>query len=282
MLRDLLADGDGRAAVVAAIGVHREQDIVADRAAHRRDVPDIVVGAETDFHLHRLEACVDVAARFFHQGGGPVGPFPAKEPRGVGLHARAKRAAQQLVDRLLERLAHDVPQRDVDGADRSDVGALVVQPFPDDFVIERIAADHMRVERTARRHRCPFAPAGDAGVGYHFDQAERALSRGAHGVREWILDRIYRRVRLDVDDFHFTAPEVGVCQTLRATFIITAKLIRRNSSPWNSPKVFSAERPNAWFLPAGTCRTLPARCSWPPARCRRSACGCPGLPGLPR
>ena len=74
--------------------------------------------------------------------------FDPVEAGGVRLHARAERAAEQLVDGHVVKLAGDVPQRDVDGADRRDHRALaavvarhVVHPVPQHFGVERIGAD---------------------------------------------------------------------------------------------------------------------------------------------
>ena len=43
-----LSDGNRRTAVIRAVGIDGEQDVVADGTAHRRDVLDVVVGAEAD------------------------------------------------------------------------------------------------------------------------------------------------------------------------------------------------------------------------------------------
>ncbi len=77
-----------------------------------------------------------------------------------------------------------------------------MQALPDDFVVEGIAADHLGIERTPRRNRGALCPARDAGIGDHLDHAERPLARRAHGVGERILHRVYRRIGLDVGDFH--------------------------------------------------------------------------------
>ena len=55
-----LADGNGAAAFIRTVGIHRQQNFVTDGFTHRSDVLDIVIGAEAHFHFHRLKARVGV------------------------------------------------------------------------------------------------------------------------------------------------------------------------------------------------------------------------------
>ena len=153
-----LTDRNRRAAVIGAIGIHCEQNIVADGATHCRHILDVVVGAEADLHLHRLEALIDIATRLVDECGGGVTAFAPEETGRIGVDLAAKAAAEQLMDRLVECLAHEIPQRDIDAADRADIGALQLQAFPDHGVVKRAAADHLRFERAPRRHARALAP----------------------------------------------------------------------------------------------------------------------------
>ena len=71
------------------------------------------------------------------------------ELAGVGAQVIPALAAQQLVDRHVERLALDVPQGDVQGGDAGkDDGPAILSPegglvelIPDDLVVQRVHAD---------------------------------------------------------------------------------------------------------------------------------------------
>ena len=99
-------------------------------------------------------------------------------------------AAEQLVDRQTERLAHDVPQCHVDAADRllgraaaAKEDRALVHPLPQDSDVKGVLADHALAQparnrvRKGRvddrlghhRRRIDFADAGDAGIGVHTD-----------------------------------------------------------------------------------------------------------------
>ena len=192
----------GRTPVIATIGIDREQNVVTDGAAHCCDILDVVVRAEADLHLHRLEARIGVAACFRYQGSGFIRAITPEKAGSIGLDAIAKSAAQQVMDRLIKGFAHDVPQGDVYGADRRGIGALLVQALPDYFVVKGIAADDVRLDSAACRHGSALAPSGNPAVGEHFDNTERPLTGRAHRVGEGFLHRIDQRVGLDVNDFH--------------------------------------------------------------------------------
>ena len=98
-------------------------------------------------------------------------------------------AADQLVDRPAAGLADDVPERDVDAAQRRRRHALaavvldaVVEVFPDHLDVERVAADDARAELRLdvglgdRRRAVALAPADDAVGGLDLDDAGAALS----------------------------------------------------------------------------------------------------------
>src|SRR3972149_10385148 len=64
VFRELPAYRYGGAAGIGAVGVHREQYVVTDGAAHCRNVLDVIFRAEANLHLHRLEALVSVAPAY--------------------------------------------------------------------------------------------------------------------------------------------------------------------------------------------------------------------------
>ena len=105
---------------------------------------------------------------------------------GVELDAVAHRPAEELVDRQVEDLAADVPERDVDGADAFDAGAAAAHVgevaedlVPDPLDVRGVLArDHAAdlLERGAERavgekgRAGDLTPAGDAFVGRHLDE----------------------------------------------------------------------------------------------------------------
>ena len=66
------------------------------------------------------------------------------QQRGVGPHPLAIASAQQAPDRLPGGLAENVPQRDVDAADRVRDGAAAPQP---EGVLVQLLADALRLQR---------------------------------------------------------------------------------------------------------------------------------------
>ena len=73
-------------------------------------------GVAADLHLHALEAADAIGLGFGREVGGGFALL-VEAARGIGLDPVAA-AAEQPVDRHVGDLAGDVPQRDVDAADR--------------------------------------------------------------------------------------------------------------------------------------------------------------------
>ena len=80
-----------------------------------------------------------------------VGAVAAVEPGGVGAHAVADRPAHEDVHRLPERPPHEVPERDVDAAQRLDreaplavIAQMIVEALPVPFDRERVLAGEKR------------------------------------------------------------------------------------------------------------------------------------------
>ena len=108
---------------------------------------------------------------------------------GIGGCARPGRA-HQAVDRQARRLAGDVPERDVDGADGPPGGVAVArrQPEIELLPVERVLAHHLRLEEADERLRVACrTPAGGAEegmalhavIGAQRQQAELATARKA-------------------------------------------------------------------------------------------------------
>ncbi len=136
------------------------------------------------------------------------------ETRRVRTHLVAEGAADQLVHGLVERLADDVPERDVHAADGRDRHAreavvldLVVEQLPDGLDIERVEADQRglveRLDHAARDGGGPvaIAPSDDAGIGHDLDHAGalRLVVLAARGG-EGLVDLYHELVRNDIGD----------------------------------------------------------------------------------
>ena len=125
---------------------------------------------------------------------------------GIALAVVARHAAQQGVDRAAEHLAFDIPQREVEGADRVDFlasrrieeGARHV--LPEALDVLRVLADEASGGLLEGVARAAFADAGDAGVGFDGDD-EVALVEERIGA--------FRRVHADARDLHLG--DGGVC-----------------------------------------------------------------------
>jgi hypothetical protein len=150
--------------------------------------------------LEGLEALRDHLARRLEEGlGRALGPVPAI---GIAKDAVAHSPAEQLIDWNAQRLAEDIPARDLDGGDdrAMDVAGVerdaVEQAFgertdaagilPDDQMFELADAGLGRADETVES---ALANAMDAGVGMDLDE-EPILPAGAD------------RERLDAGDPH--------------------------------------------------------------------------------
>ena len=179
------------------------------------------IDAVPELHFHQREARIEVAQRLVGEARRLALSRDAVEPGGVGLHATAKGATQQLVDRLPVELAHDVPERDVDRADRGDHRSLaavvarhVVHAVPQHLGVERIAADHQRPQRVLDHRggdlgrleplRECLAPPDQPIVGDDLEQRGGALPDPPLRERERFRQRALQDVHLQVGDLHRT------------------------------------------------------------------------------
>ena len=151
-------------------------------AANEREV---VGDVKADLELDALEALPAIAFHFLDDvivriaGGEPVGA------RRVGLDVGAQGPAHEPVNRRAEMLALDIPERDVDAAQRGDgeaflalVAEFFVQQLPQAFARQRVLTDEIGAigahdGGVERRRAETFAPAFDAAVGDDLDDAAR-------------------------------------------------------------------------------------------------------------
>jgi hypothetical protein len=107
---------DGLLRPVVAVAVDHDPCIVAHDLAGGRDPLGVVLGRAADLELRRGEPLIDRLAEWL---GGVLAPLGDVRGRGVGDDLAAPVPAEQPVDRLLGGLPEDVPQRDVDGRERT-------------------------------------------------------------------------------------------------------------------------------------------------------------------
>ena len=182
-------------------------------------------GVAADLHLHALEAAGAVS---FGLAGDAVDALAllVEPAAGIGLDPVAA-GPEQLIDRHFRDLAGDVPQRDVDAADRvHDDAAPPVLPgahehlLPQPLDHQRVLADEQRLQilldtgRGGAAARPRLADADRAVIGLDLDQqrpASRLHPRGA-GVRR--LAFIGERDRADVLDLHGDLLPASSCPNL--------------------------------------------------------------------
>jgi hypothetical protein len=145
--------------IPALVRIEHELDVRPDRFADHAHALSVGFGREPrDLYLERAIAVLEV-----HGGLTPeiirALAVAIVEAGDVGGHARTQRAAEQGVHGPIRRLAHEIPERDVDGADRRhELAALLrqrrdaaharvsqrEQVLPDALDAERILADDQR------------------------------------------------------------------------------------------------------------------------------------------
>ena len=135
-----------------AVAVRAVDDHViplARTAPRRVDRGQVVLGVAPEPHLHPPEAVRDMPRGLGLELVDVVRP---EEPARVG-GAAVRRGAEQLPDRRTLLLAAQVPERDVEAADRGDRRSLaavparqVVEPAPEPLRLGRVAADQVRRE----------------------------------------------------------------------------------------------------------------------------------------
>ena len=210
-LLDRAADPQGFLVAVAPGRVEHHRVVVADRLAHRLADLDVVAPG-----LRRMDLVGAPAGRLVMPGLLDIGLG-----RGVDLGAGiggdlVARRADQAMDRQPRRLAGNVPQRDVAGADRAHRGGPGARPQEavEALAVERVLTHQDRLQKAdqarpveARRVRrgAEKGVAGDAVIGRDRQQPEIALA--GRSRRVMAIDR--RRNALpgeqgqaDIGDLH--------------------------------------------------------------------------------
>src|SRR5229473_8640670 len=123
------SDADRAARRIAVIGIEGEREAVADQPAHGPRLGDVARDVAIEPGAVVVEADLDRGgivpqARFDDAQHLALAALAIAADRGVERQARAPSAAEQLVDRLPEELALQIPQRDVDGRERAGQRAL--------------------------------------------------------------------------------------------------------------------------------------------------------------
>jgi len=193
---DRPAIGDRSHAVIGMVRVDHQADALADLRAHRTGRRHVVAQAEPDLQLHGGKSLRGIARRLLAQIGLVVRALAAIEPGRIGGDRHADRPAHQRMDGLPERPAGEVPQRDVDPAERLDGEALLaviaeagVEIFPDRLAGARVASrEQLAVEphdrRIQPRRPVDLAEAADAVLRNDLHDERPALVVPGAGIGE--------------------------------------------------------------------------------------------------
>ena len=221
------ADPDRGRGIVGVVRVRHQPHLRPDRAADQGDPRGVRLDRQqAQLDLDRGDArrrvAFDLGGKLRHHRVRVAEILGVVAPGPVGHGPVAERAAHQVMDRPVQRLAPDVPERDVDGADRLDVGsrpseiaAERVVPLPDPHRRVRRLADQTRAEDVGDRARdrlsrpvlTAFAPADDPVIRGDLHQRAGAFRKprlaGIErvGARGRLQDH-----RLDAGDLHVRPP----------------------------------------------------------------------------
>ena len=221
----LAAEPDRMVCGEAAAGVAHQRHAGPDRLAHGGDPLDVFFHMRLpDPHLHTAEAFGDVAGGFLRQLVGR-----RRQPQaGAGIDRDAvARGAQQVGDRLAERLALGIPQRGVDAGESEDRHALVAEevelaphPLPEALGVADIFAQEGRLQAVDHRAQHLDAPsaqgeqealAGDADVGVDEDQyGANAVVTDAARVAGRTVERHLDEDCPEIGDAHACLTPVGL------------------------------------------------------------------------
>ena len=212
-------DFDVRPGDLANAGGELGGDLLA-LLAHAAVEIDVIGGADPVEMRERIELQrgmprIDDGADFLHHAfiGAEIAAVRVRVEQDVVAHL----AAEQLVDRLAQHLAANVPQRDVDAADhvgrraaRTGVGERAERLVPKPLDLRRVLADQQLVELAddardgavgdLRRGR-DLAPAGDAFIGADLHEEVFAPIRACR----------LHQPRHQLRDLHGSDPLSGCC-----------------------------------------------------------------------
>src|SRR5260221_2043141 len=192
---------------VAGIRVGEYRQVIAEGLAYHGDALDVAGDSVADAQFDGLVAGLHMRPRFVRKRFGIL--ITERHAAGVGGN-RLRASAEQLVQRQLERLAADIPERHVDAGKR-ETGAgphavagklLVVDFFPYARDVVRVLPDdqllHRRVDEMRHGARAAsmmrLAPAGYAVCRGDLDDDRVAFDRAADAERYAVL-RIHRKRR---------------------------------------------------------------------------------------
>ena len=169
-----------------------------------------------DLHLHALEAAGAVALRFAGEIGGRFA-FLIKAAAGIGLDAVAA-GAEEAVYWQFGDLAGDVPQRDVDAADRVHENAAATELpgacehlLPEMLDQQRILADEQRLEASFDDGRGDtatdpsLADSDDAVIGLDLDEQRGPLRLHPGGAGIGRVATAGQRDCTHIGDFHVSS-----------------------------------------------------------------------------
>ena len=197
----------------------------------------------------RAPAELDGREALLTEGRDGLGDFLRRvrhQPRRVGADPLVLDRADQLAHRLAERLALDVPERDVEAADRvngdpttSDEDDAAVHLVPEPLDVERVLADQQLVQALRNRVRARSAHERRDGLGRRVDLADAGdpLVR-VHQDDEIVLASVRNPLvhsglpqddGFDIGDLHGLSIITGL-STIRASLAGTTCVARMSSS----------------------------------------------------
>ena len=210
----MLADRNRGGRVITAVGIEHHVDIRTHRFAHRIHARDVGFLSTAYLHFDRGVAARRQPCRFLRHHRGRV----EQDRRRIRGEFAAAVARQQLRDGQTQFFAHEVPQRNVDSADRFEqVTARMparahgaVHVVPDALDVECIAPDHYRrqhfLDHGARRSGAEphdaFADPGQPFVGMHAHERGEQRLEFVSGDAPRLRERRLKLQDLDAGDFH--------------------------------------------------------------------------------
>ena len=180
------AERNGLQRIETMVRIEHKTDLRPDRLAHGANKRSILLDAEADLELDRLEALADIALHLLDHVVERIALAQTIGAGRIGIHGRPVRAAEQHRGRHIEVPPLEIEERDVDAADRRNhhalltvVAEVVVEIHPDDIGRAWVAPDQAALQRLDDRRvdaRRPIAlaPAGRPRVRRDLDEAARA------------------------------------------------------------------------------------------------------------
>src|SRR5437016_3909015 len=260
-LLDTLGELDCFVRAIRAVGVDQQLDVRADRVADGLDAGDVLAhGHAADLHLYRASAHLDVGFHLFLElaqtfavlviATGDIRGHPVAEP------------AEEFVQRHACDLGANVPQSDIDGADRAGGESATADNLghphlvPQALDVDRILADQVVFQGfdgcLADQARAAEADTRDVFVGLDLDDAQARVGVGVLAITDRHPPRPAELFGGDARDLH---------KRLRRSFPIgcAARRILRfaavgDSTPQGCRRLSPGKSPD---LPAGGGENVP-------------------------